>query len=157
MMQSRFLMHHICTGRNLVCVPDEPDLVGSPDLWAALWDRHREQLLAEWVRESPGSRPPAFWRWDHGMEPPEDEREYLAAHGMLTRVDLDGIRRKALELLRHNRGRTPSRPGDNYIPDRDGLVSFARSQGLLTPEPERDGQHDTPPKRETGHALAGRG
>jgi hypothetical protein len=30
----------------------------------ALWAAHRDELLAEWVRDHPGSRPWGWWRWD---------------------------------------------------------------------------------------------
>jgi hypothetical protein len=134
MIESRFEAYHLCSGKNLVQCGDDPPLRENPEVWRQLWDRHRDTLLNWWIREHPGSRPEAHWLFDHDMEPPEDEREYLAAHGLLTQDDIDGIRRKALELIRHNAVRDPSKPSTNFIPDRDGLLAFAQRHGLLTPE-----------------------
>lgn len=46
---------------------------------AALWRQHREELLEEWVREHPGTRPPGWWLY----EAPKDElRRVLPGQGV---------------------------------------------------------------------------
>lgn len=55
-----------------------------------LWAEHREDILPDYIREHPGCRPWAWWRWDRQMERPRQlggrpaETEYLIAHGLLT-------------------------------------------------------------------------
>ncbi|WP_232199382.1 hypothetical protein [Thioalkalivibrio thiocyanodenitrificans] len=50
------------------------------------WERHRDQLLAEWSATNAGTRPFAWWKFDAPEPRPEAEaeREYLARHGLLT-------------------------------------------------------------------------
>ncbi len=38
--------------------------LGQTPTFADLWKRHRAGLLAEWIREHPGSRPFAWWEFD---------------------------------------------------------------------------------------------
>jgi hypothetical protein len=38
------------------------------DQQAALWRAHRDELLADWIREHAGSRPWSWWRWE-ALEP----------------------------------------------------------------------------------------
>jgi hypothetical protein len=54
--------------------------------YADQWEECRAEVLAEWARERPGTRPSTWWRLD-APEPKrehEGEAEYLARHGLLT-------------------------------------------------------------------------
>jgi hypothetical protein len=75
-------------GRSLLRVPGIADLRDNRPLWAELWCRNRGALLARWLSESPGSRPPAWWEFDAlglGVEIGDDETEAdaLRRHDML--------------------------------------------------------------------------
>lgn len=50
------------------------------------WEDVRDELLPQWIREHPGTRPFAWWR-DEAPEPRregETELGYLRRHGLLT-------------------------------------------------------------------------
>ena len=71
------------------------------------WERHRDTILADWIRRYPGTRPLAFWRFDSGLKRkvgpmkltenitarnvshswrdsvPEDQRAWLVERGLL--------------------------------------------------------------------------
>jgi hypothetical protein len=128
----RFEGAHVCDGRNPIACPGEPDLADNPPLWRAAWTKYRDALLSQWIAERPGSRPPAWWRWDGRAErpDPEDEPEALRRRGELADAEFAAIRRKALELVEYNRGRDPHRPRDNWIGPRP-LHRFAAKFGLL--------------------------
>jgi hypothetical protein len=135
-----FEVAHIQGGRNPIRMSGEPDLEGNVPLWRALWERHRDGLLSEWIARHPGSRPPAWWAFDAPGPQPDGESEvqYLHRLGSIDVDELKAIRARAIELVRYDRGRNPIRtPGgyhpDNYIPATD-LHIFAAKEGLLTAE-----------------------
>jgi hypothetical protein len=141
-----FAAYHMGEGRNAVPLVGEPDLRDNPDLWRALWARHRDELIAEHARASPGSRPAAFWRFDSGGLPgriegesgAESDVEYLHRLGLLPPSELDAIRKRAVKLVAYNSGRSPERTSagyfrDNFIPASD-LHRFAARHGLITPQ-----------------------
>jgi hypothetical protein len=51
----------------------------------AMWEAMREELLAVWVQEHPGTRPWGWWEYDAPEDRPEGEPEaaYLRQHGLL--------------------------------------------------------------------------
>lgn len=55
------------------------------------WEYAREELLAEWIRESPGTRPPGWWLFDAPERRREGEEEaaYLDRLGLLTPEETD--------------------------------------------------------------------
>ena len=59
------------------------DAIPSEDDAREAWEQLREELIAEHARESPGSRPAAYWRWDATRKEGESERQYLARHRLL--------------------------------------------------------------------------
>jgi hypothetical protein len=54
------------------------DPVQHPARWLALWREHRDELLADWIAERPGSRPPVWWQ----VEAPEPRRQ-LSGRGVV--------------------------------------------------------------------------
>lgn len=133
-----FEASHVCGGRNLIRANDEPDLRDNRPLWEALWTRHREELIAGWIRTNPGSRPPAFWEFDSAALPGDEEGEadYLDRLGLIGPEELEAIREKSAALAAYNRGRSPKKTAggfyaDNYIPPSE-LHRFAARRGLLT-------------------------
>jgi hypothetical protein len=51
-----------------------------------LWREHRDEVLAAWIVERPGTRPSAWWRYEAGMPAPSEigaQTAYLAQHGLL--------------------------------------------------------------------------
>lgn len=59
---------------------------------AELWAERREELMAAWALEHPGSRPWAWWTFTAPEPRPEGEPEveYLARHGLLTAGEREG-------------------------------------------------------------------
>src|SRR5690242_15024366 len=50
------------------------------------WEEHREDVLAEWTKKHPGTRPSAWWQWDAPEDAPsnrETQAAYLRRHGLL--------------------------------------------------------------------------
>ena len=58
---------------------------------AALWAERREELMASWVQERPGTRPWGWWQYDAPEDRPEGESEagYLRRHGFLTPGEME--------------------------------------------------------------------
>ena len=44
-------------------------LLGSTETGREQWEYHKEKVLADWVKDSPGSRPFAFWEYDSPRHP----------------------------------------------------------------------------------------
>jgi hypothetical protein len=137
-----FEAFHVCGGRALIQMADgSPDLDDNPDLWRALWERHREGLLAGWIRTSPGSRPLAFWMFDADDFPErtedESEVEYLHRLDLLEPAEVEAITKRARDFADYNSCRSPVKTAagykDNFIPPGD-LEIFAASQGRLAAE-----------------------
>jgi hypothetical protein len=128
--------HHIATGHAMIRLGDQPDLADEPLLWAEIWSSARGELLPDWIRQHPGSRPEAFWKFDAihiARLEGESEPACLHRHHLLSAEELEGIRRKARELVAHDRGRDPGEPGSNFIPPGD-IHEFAARAGLLSAE-----------------------
>ncbi|MEW5772478.1 MAG: hypothetical protein AB1916_03040 [Thermodesulfobacteriota bacterium] len=53
---------------------------------AEMWAAMREEIMASWVRERPGTRPWAWWTFTAPEDRPEGEPElaYLRRHNLLT-------------------------------------------------------------------------
>lgn len=116
---------------------DQPHLEDDPDLWSQVWSGAGEMLLADWIGRNPGTRPPAWHRFDCDEEPAEGEGEadFLDRIGELSAEELEGIHRKVLGLVEYDRGRRPEVASDNFIPAAE-IHRFAARKGLLT-ETER--------------------
>ena len=67
------------------------------------------------------------------------EVEYLHRLELLEPDEIEAIKARALALVDYNRGRDPSDPTTNFIPDHDGFIEFCMKQGLLTAD---DGSND---------------
>jgi hypothetical protein len=60
------------------------------------WEDVRADLLPDWIRQHPGTRPFAWWR-DEAPEPRregESEVEYLRRHGLLTPAETRTLKEK---------------------------------------------------------------
>ena len=52
------------------------------------WDIAKSEIMAEWIREKPGSRPWAFWKFADPQRPAgQTELSYLKSNGLLTRAE----------------------------------------------------------------------
>ena len=62
---------------------------GSPNA-AELWAAYGNQITREWIAKNPGTRPPAWWRFNAVVspEPDDDEFECLKRHNLLTPGEL---------------------------------------------------------------------
>jgi hypothetical protein len=51
----------------------------------ALWEQHRDRIVAEHVAENPGTRPTRWWEFDapEPWDDDESEEEYLERLGLL--------------------------------------------------------------------------
>jgi hypothetical protein len=132
-----FDRRHVCEGRSLIR-DGSSDLEDTPGVWRRLWRESRAALLAEWIEENPGTRPEAFYRFDCGRFPDqtddESQPEYLERLGLIGESEREAIRQKALELIAHNRNRSPYEPRTNFIPDAYGYVAYAIRFNLLQPD-----------------------
>ena len=55
----------------------------------ALWEQHRNEILAAWVKEKPGTRPARWWEFDAprsdiGTYSGENQAAFLDRHDLLT-------------------------------------------------------------------------
>jgi hypothetical protein len=53
----------------------------------AAWQEMREEIMAEWLKTRPLSRPWAWWRYERSMDRPHGksvQRRYLHGHNLLT-------------------------------------------------------------------------
>ena len=58
---------------------------------AALWKIHRDELLAEWMRKNPGTRPAAWWKYDTPeLRQPLPGQGLVAAGGPWWSADPEG-------------------------------------------------------------------
>jgi hypothetical protein len=128
--------YHIQTGKPLIRTGVDAFLVDDPALWQQLWAEYRDELLLAWIKRKPGTRPAAFWRFDANGFPDraeyETEAEHLHRLGLLDDDEINAIKAKALELIAFNRGRKPSDPNSNFIPDHEGRIQFCIDNDLLT-------------------------
>ncbi|MGP0069675.1 MAG: hypothetical protein ACLQGP_39495 [Isosphaeraceae bacterium] len=136
-----FEQSHICTGKSPIRgIPDQADLESNPPLWAQLWRSNRAELLAFWVDRHPGTRPPAFWKFQTAELPPrltdESETSFLDRMHLLGDDELFAIRRKALDLVEYNRGRSRKQTAGGYYRDHfiepSDLEVFAVDKGLVS-------------------------
>src|SRR5690242_20457876 len=96
---------HIARGEKFIKGwDDSPDLRETPDRWRELWEFYGAELLAEHIGRSPGSRPEAWYRFDCGAEPAEDESEveFLDRTGQLSAEELEAVRKEALGLVEYD-------------------------------------------------------
>jgi hypothetical protein len=129
MSESRFQDAHILMGRSLLLTGAESHLEDNAALWSELWAQARGELLPQWIREFPGTRPPAWWLFDdHEDDRHEDESEteYLSRLGEIGADELNAIRVKAVKLAAYNRGRETNRC------EAGPVERFAANSGLLT-------------------------
>lgn len=65
-----------------------------------LWDRYKETILDDWIKENPCTRPERYWEFDAPGErlPGESQAAYLDRHGLLTKEEKTYLR-KHPELL----------------------------------------------------------
>jgi hypothetical protein len=56
-----------------------------------LWAERRGEILTDWIKTRPGTRPWAWWTFDAPEDRPEGESEagYLRRHGFLTPGELE--------------------------------------------------------------------
>ena len=103
--------------------PDTADHAASADTFLSngvpdLWRFHRDELLAEWVKRRPGTRPPAWWKFE-ADEPRQQVSgkpiETGAIHGQ---IDDDGL---PLALGYFPHGRVGFESQASYL-ERLGLV-----------------------------------
>jgi hypothetical protein len=142
----RFAQSHVCSGRNPIRIgSNTADLRNDLPAWCAIWAELRDELLPQFIRENPGRRPAAWWRFDapHNVDLTEDETEVEVLHaaGLLSDPEVESITAKARELLAYNRGRDPDDEASGFIPDHHGYAAFASDHGLLTDE-EADDEAD---------------
>lgn len=66
---------------------DEPS--GGPTA-AELWSAYGAEATAEWIKRDPGTRPPAWWRFDAPVPPEDGDEEvgYLRRHHLLTPAEV---------------------------------------------------------------------
>ncbi len=127
-----------CTGRSPLRGHGNADLADNPEQWERLWDDHRDMLLAHWISDNPGTRPPAWHKfdaaeaWDEESET-ETEPEYLHRLGLLAPEEVEAVVAKARTLAEYNRCRNGNEPTSNFIPPRDA-EQFAIDHGLLSEE-----------------------
>ena len=126
---------HVFRGRPAIRIPDtgHEDLENNVPLWRALWTGNREMLLADWIERNPGSRPPAFYKFDGEGLPERDDEEpevfYLDRCDLIGPAEMEAITQSAIRLVRANGS---SKPGDrNFIPDMNDHLAFALDHGLL--------------------------
>lgn len=64
------------------------------------WDMHRDAVLAEWLRDNPGTRPRCWWDWDAPREPiGTHPGEWIDGKLSLSRKRLGGVGTPAHEVL----------------------------------------------------------
>jgi hypothetical protein len=51
-----------------MCLIHAPEACTEEEL-RETWEREKDSLIREWVRERPGTRPWAFWEWDDNGKP----------------------------------------------------------------------------------------
>jgi hypothetical protein len=128
---------HVMKGQPAIKGCGVPSLADDPALWADVWRQSRAELLPAWIARAPGSRPPAWHRFDAGNLPEreelENEVEWLHRCRLIGPEELDAIRVKGKSLANYNRGRRGGGPNANYIPP-DDIHIFAIEHGLLTEE-----------------------
>ncbi len=80
-----FLRHQIETGRPLLDIPQNAFTFASDEHFQATWDQYRDEILADWIRVRPGTRPYAWWRFDspEPRDETESEFEYLLRHRLM--------------------------------------------------------------------------
>ena len=127
--------YNVQTGRPMIMVEARP-LEDDPALWEEVWAHWRAELLPSWIDGHPGSRPPAWHRFDAAAFPGraegEAEVDFLDRIGELSAEEIEAIARKARGLAEFNScGRLPEKPSTNFIPP-GPLESFAARVGLLT-------------------------
>jgi hypothetical protein len=92
-------------------------------------------VLAEWVRDRPGSRPQGFYEFDAWQFPEqkqdESEMTWLMRIKQLGPEELAAIVEKARALITYNRGRSPESKS-NFIPDHSGVVQFCAEHQLIS-------------------------
>jgi hypothetical protein len=126
---------HVLMGRPMLDT-GRPHLEDDPALWEEVWSNLRDGMVAHWISRSPGTRPPAWWRFSSPCVPRregESEPEYLYRMGEIGADELETIRIRAVRLVEYNRGRRRERPGDNFIPA-GSLHRFAARRGLISAE-----------------------
>ena len=59
--------------------------------FAGVWDALRDEVVADWIAEHPGTRPARWWGYDAPDDPPvfESEAAYLDRLGLLTEGERD--------------------------------------------------------------------
>jgi len=97
---------------------------GDTELLREAWEVTRDVILPEWTAERPGTRPFAWWKFDHKQERPIVNewpgfvRDGFTRHGFL---DTD---------LHSGRGERPMQePECDYL-DRNGLLTNAERRAL---------------------------
>jgi hypothetical protein len=133
---------HIFGGRSLIRIPGViTDLADDPESWGEIWSELREELLPEWIAEHPGTRPLAWWVFEH-----QNERPVL--HPM--RPDAEATVRKEQTYLgilhtqiAHGYGAPdgelwPFQEGETDYLDRMGLLEMAEREALEAEENDDD-------------------
>lgn len=101
-------------------------LVANEDTLKATWHTHRDQILGEWIRRSPGCRPWAWWRYDS----PEPRRrlggkgEVFAPGKLDFGIELDWIARSV------DRDNPPRYESEAAYLSRHGLLTEAEQRRL---------------------------
>ncbi len=125
----------LCRGSPPWTAPDRAALSADPSVWEGAWKLGREQALASWVDSHPGTRPPAWHRFDtparRRRKAGEFEASWLYRLGEIDQTELATIAANVRELARFNEGRHPADVVSNFIPPGE-LAEFARTRDLLT-------------------------
>ena len=53
------------------------------------WEENRDEVLAVWIAERPGTRPSCWWQWEapEPLDGGESECDYLERYGLLSEVE----------------------------------------------------------------------
>ena len=97
------------------------DTLPEPNLHTA-WNTYREEIVAAWARDYPGTRPSCWWRWDA----PEPERRVVAEPEVLVpfwgaELEVAFVESEAAFLERHGLfldGEAELLSADDYAPQR---------------------------------------
>jgi hypothetical protein len=130
---------HIACGKALIRTSEDEtvasDLCRNVPLWRELWETHKHEIMDNWIETYAGSRPPVWWKFIDAHLPMrlEGEREidYLERARQIEAREIAFIKSKAVQLLKHNMLRNPADRLSHFIPDSDGLVSYALRHDLI--------------------------
>jgi hypothetical protein len=105
-------------------------------MWRTLWQKHANEIMGDWVENYPGSRPPVWLRFINAHLPSrlddESEIQYLEGAHQIHAREAEFLRRRALQLLKHNLVRSPLDPLSHFLPDENGYIAYALRNALVS-------------------------